>query len=57
MMQDLVSSLMLVCAALAALALGVILAYGFFHTLFFALRVHARSVSLPRGKTQVARVS
>jgi hypothetical protein len=55
-MQDLVSSLMLICAALAALALGVLLAYGFFHTLFLALRIHAQSMT-PQPKPQVARVS
>jgi membrane protein DedA with SNARE-associated domain len=37
--------LMLICAAAAAMALGVILGYGCCKALFLALRVRARSLS------------
>ncbi len=44
-MQDVINTLMLVCASLASLALGVLLAYGFCRVTFVALRIHARSVA------------
>lgn len=58
-MQDAINLLMLVCAACAALALGVLLAYAACRSAFAALRIHARSVAAeaPASKPQVARVS
>jgi hypothetical protein len=44
-MQDLINSLMLVCASLASMALGVLLAYGICRIAFAALRLHARSIA------------
>jgi hypothetical protein len=53
-MQDFVNTILLICAALASLALGVMLAYGICQMTFAALRIHARSVkaSLPQTKAQ-----
>lgn len=58
-MQDAINLLMLVCAACAALALGVLLAYAVCRSAFAALRIHARSVvaESSSAKPQVARVS
>ncbi len=56
-MQDLVNTFMLICAAVASLAFGVLIAYGFFRALFQVLHLHARSVAAPQPKAQVARVS
>jgi hypothetical protein len=44
-MQDAINLLMLACASLAALALGVLLAYGVCRAAFAAIRLHARSIS------------
>jgi len=44
-MQDAINLLMLACASLAALAFGVLLAYGVCRTAFAAIRLHARSVA------------
>ena len=44
-MQDAVNFLMLVCASLAAMAFGVLLAYGVCRAAFAAIRAHARSVA------------
>ena len=52
-----VSMLMVFCAAIAALALGVMLGYMCCKTLFDVLRFHARlSADAPKAKTQVAQV-
>jgi hypothetical protein len=58
-MQDAINLLMLICAALASLVFGVLLAYGVCRSVFAALRIHARSVAAeaPAVKVQVARVS
>jgi hypothetical protein len=45
-MQDAISTLLLVCASLASLALGVLLAYSLCRTGFALLRMHARAVAL-----------
>jgi hypothetical protein len=57
-MQDLMNTVLLICAAIAALCLGVGLAFGFCKVGFAILRMHARSMTAqpPRVKTSVARV-
>jgi hypothetical protein len=57
-MQNEVSMLMVFCAAIAGLALGVILGYMCCKSLFGVLRFHARSMSSEGAKaeTQVAQV-
>jgi hypothetical protein len=57
-MQDLVSTILLICAAIAALGLGVVMAYGLCRFGFMALRVHARSMTAetPRVKARIAQV-
>jgi hypothetical protein len=44
-MQDAINTLMLICASLAALAFGVLGAYGICHSAFAIFRIHARSVA------------
>jgi len=44
-MQDAMNLLMLVCASVAAMAFGVLAAYGICRAAFAALRIHARSVA------------
>lgn len=44
-MQDAINLLMLTCASLAALAFGVLLAYGICRTAFAIMRMHVRSVA------------
>jgi hypothetical protein len=57
-MQDVINMLMLVCASLAAMAFGVLAAYGICRAAFALLRVHARSVAMePQAKPQVARLT
>jgi hypothetical protein len=52
-----VSMLMVFCAAIAALALGVMLGYMCCKTLFDVLRFHARlSTGSAKAETQVAQV-
>ena len=53
-----VSMLMVFCAAVAALALGVMLGYMCCKTLFDALRFHARmsAGNTAKAETQVARI-
>lgn len=48
-MQDAINSLMLVCASLASLALGVLLAYGICRVAFTIFRIHAQSVAAQRA--------
>jgi hypothetical protein len=57
-MQNEVSMLMVFCAAVAALALGVMLGYMCCKSLFGILRFHARSLHAEssEAETQVARV-
>jgi hypothetical protein len=57
-MQNEVGMLMVFCAAIAALALGVILGYMCCKSLFGVLRFHARWMQAEsmEAKTQVARV-
>jgi hypothetical protein len=45
LMQDLINTVMLLCASLAALAFGVLAAYGMLRAAFAVLRIHARSVA------------
>jgi hypothetical protein len=54
-MVDQMNMLMVFCAAVAALALGVMLGYVCCKTLFDVLKFHAR-MSPAEGKAQVARV-
>lgn len=55
--------LMLVCAGLASLALGVLVAYALCRAAFALLRMHARSIALaaaplePQAEPQVAQLS
>jgi hypothetical protein len=44
-MQDAINLLMLACASLAALAFGVLLAYGICRTAFALMRMHVRAVA------------
>ena len=44
-MQDAINLLMLVWASIAALAFGVLLAYGVCRTAFAVIRLHARSIA------------
>ncbi len=44
-MQDTIGMLMLICASLAALAFGVLLAHFLCRVAFAGLRLHARSVA------------
>ena len=44
-MQDAINLLMLACASLAALAFGVLLAYGVCRVAFGAMRMHVRSIA------------
>lgn len=45
--------LMLICAALASLALGVLLAYGVCRAAFAKLQQHAGQVAAQRAKAQI----
>jgi hypothetical protein len=54
-MQDVINTLLLICAALASLALGVMLAYGLCRTAFAVFRMHAKSVAV--RKAAMVRVS
>lgn len=56
-MQDAMNTLMLVCATLASLAFGVLVAYGVCRAAFAALRIHAGQVAAERARTQIAPVS
>lgn len=57
-MQDAMNLLMLVCASVAAMAFGVLAAYGLCRMAFSILRIHARSVAAqPQTKPQVARLT
>lgn len=45
-MQDALNTLMLVCASLASMAFGVLVAYWICRAGFAVLRIHARAVAL-----------
>lgn len=52
-----ISSLMMVCAVMASLAFGVLVAYGICQVMFQAFRMHAESAARERvepGATRVA---
>jgi hypothetical protein len=57
-MQDAINLLMLTCASLAALAFGVLVAYGICRTAFAAMRLHVRSIAAnavqPEPQTQTS---
>ena len=53
-MQDAINFLMLVCASLAALAFGVLLAYWTCRLAFAAIRVHARSIAAQAAEPKPA---
>lgn len=58
-MQDFLNTVALICASVAALALGVILAYFCCQVGFAVLRSRARAASpaLPEAKPEVASIS
>jgi hypothetical protein len=56
-MQDAMNTLMLVCAALASLAFGVLLAYGACRVAFAKLLRHAGQMAARRAKTIAPAVS
>ncbi len=57
-MQDFINLIMLVCASLAAMAFGVLAAYGLLRIAFSIFRIHARSVGMqPQTKPQIARLT
>ncbi len=49
--------LMLVCAVLASLALGVLVAYGMCQAMFRAFRVHAQSAARTRAAGRTLRTA
>ncbi len=53
-MQDEVNMVMLVCAALAALAFGVMMGYASCKGIFALLRIHARSLQPKRAEARIA---
>jgi hypothetical protein len=57
-MQDVLNLVMLICAAVAALAFGVLAAYGVCWAAFAALKMHARSYTAeaPQAEPEIARV-
>jgi hypothetical protein len=56
-MQDALNLLMLICAAVAALAFGVLAAYATCRVVFAALKIHVRSYApqAPQPKAEIAR--
>jgi hypothetical protein len=57
-MQNVMNLLMLVCASFAAMAFGVMAAYGLCRAVFSMLRIHARSIAAePQAKAQIARLT
>jgi hypothetical protein len=52
-MQEAVNMLMLICAALASLAFGVLVAYGVCRLAFARLREHAGQIAAQRAKAQM----
>lgn len=58
-MQDLMNTILLICAAAAAMGFGVLLAYASCKAMFAAFRIHARSHQneAARVKPQTVRAS
>jgi len=57
-MQGLITLIVLFCASMAAMAFGVLTAYGICRMAFHFLRIHARAVALgAQSKPQVARLT
>jgi hypothetical protein len=57
-MQNLMNLILLLCAAGAALAFGVLAAYGICRVAFGLLRLHARSYAkAPQAKAEIARIA
>lgn len=54
-MQEVINTLMLICASAAAMAFGVLSAYGICRTGFALLRLHARSVAMEAASVQSQR--
>jgi hypothetical protein len=52
-----ISSLMMVCAVLASLALGVLVAYGICQVMFRVFRVHVESAARERVQSAATRVA
>jgi hypothetical protein len=52
-MRDAVNMLMLICAALASLAFGVLVAYGVCRVAFAKLRQHAGQIAEQRATAQI----
>ncbi len=50
------SSMLLICAVLASLALGVLVAYGVCQLLFRIFRLHAQSAARQRAESAVPRM-
>ncbi len=54
-MQNLMNLIVLMCAAVAALAFGVLAAYGICRAAFGVLKIHARSYAkVPQTKPEIA---
>ncbi|MGB7191715.1 MAG: hypothetical protein WBD10_16380 [Acidobacteriaceae bacterium] len=56
-MQDLINLVMLICASVAAMAFGVLAAYGICRAAFAVLRIHARSIAGTSFRVQRSAVS
>lgn len=56
-MQDLINTVMLVCAILASLAFGVLAAHAICRAAFASLRAHAQSVHATDAKATPRRVA
>lgn len=56
-MQDFINTVMLICASLASLAFGVLVAYALCRAVFATLRAHARSVAPETAKVQTRQVA
>jgi hypothetical protein len=54
-MQDALNTLMLICASLASMAFGVMVAYWICRAGFALLRIHARSVAMGSSSVRVQR--
>jgi hypothetical protein len=56
-MENAINLLMLICASLASLTFGVLVAYGMCRMVFAGFRQHAGQVAERRAKAQMAPVS
>jgi len=54
-MQDVINMLMLICASAAAMAFGVLAAYGICRVGFVILRLHARAVAMEAANVRSQR--